>query len=173
MNPLLGRRTAVVFAGSGASGAYHAGVLKALDEAGVRIDILVGSGVGVLAAAFGAAASGSTLYGENGFWRELSARKVFRLRPGLRFLRLLGIVALSAFLVPALLALIFGLLLPAFLAVDFSRPGFMSMLLQRIAGLAPSLRLFFVFALAAPTFLALLFVLLRTASALRDRTSVV
>ena len=167
MNPLLGRRTAVVFAGSGASGAYHAGVLKALDEAGVRIDILVGSGVGVLAAAFGAAASGSTLYGENGFWRELSVRKVFRLRPGLRFLRLLGIVALSAFLIPALLALIFGLLLPAFLAVDFSRPGFMSMLLQRIADLAPGLRLFFVLALAAPTFLALLFVLLRTASALR------
>src|ERR1700733_5494410 len=95
---LLGRRTAVVFAGSGAFGAYYAGVLKALDEAGVRVDILVGSGVGVLAATFGAAASGSELYGEKGLWRELSSRRVFRLRPGLRFLRALGIVALSAFL---------------------------------------------------------------------------
>ncbi len=164
---LLGRRTAVVFAGSGASGAYHAGVLKALDEAGVRIDILVGSGVGVLAAAFGAAASGSVLYGEKGLWRELSASRIFRLRSGLRFLRLLGVVALSAFLVPALLALLLGLLLPAFLAVDFARPGFMSGLFQMVAALAPGLRLFFVFALAAPTFVAFLFVLFRGVSVLR------
>ncbi len=165
---LLGRRTAVVFAGSGASGAYHAGVLKALDEAGVRIDLMVGSGVGVLAAAFGAAACGSTLYGEKGLWREISSRRVFRLRWGLRFLRSLGLVALSAFLVPALLALTLGLFLPAFLAVDFARPGFMTGLFQGVAALASGLRLFFVFALAAPTFLALLFLLLRGASLLRS-----
>jgi hypothetical protein len=164
MKEALGRRTAVVFAGSGASGAYHAGVLKALDEAGVRIDLMVGSGVGVLAAAFGAAAAGSSLYGDKGLWREVSARRIFRLRPGLRFLRALSIVALSAFLVPALLALLLGLLLPAFLAVDFARPGFMADLSLTIAALAPGLRLFFVFALAAPTFLAFLFVLLRGAS---------
>ena len=40
------RRTALVFTGSGTSGAYHAGVLKALDESGVKIDLVVGSGVG-------------------------------------------------------------------------------------------------------------------------------
>ena len=165
---LLGRRTAVVFSGSGASGAYHAGVLKALDEAGVRIDLMVGSGVGVLAAAFGAAASGSVLYGEKGLWREISARRVFRLRSGFRFLRSLGLVALSAFLVPALLALLLGLLLPAFLAVDFARPGFMSALTQAIVSLAPGLRLFFIFALAAPTFLGFLFLLFRGASVLRS-----
>jgi len=164
---LLGRRTAVVFAGSGASGAYHAGVLKALDEAGVRIDLMVGSGVGVLAAAFGAAAAGAALYGEKGLWRDLSSRSVFRLRWGLRFLRSLSLVALSAFLVPALLALLLGLLLPAFLAVDFARPGFMASLLETVAGLAPGLRLFFVIALAAPTFIAFLFVLLRGAGLLR------
>lgn len=167
-DPLLGKRTAVVFAGSGASGAYHAGVLRALDEAGVRVDLMVGSGVGVLAAAFGAAASGSSLYGEKGLWRHLSARKVFRLRPGLRVLRALGLVALSAFLVPALLALLLGLLLPAFLAVDFARPGFMASLSQTLAALAPGLRLFFIFALAAPTFLAFLFVLVRGASLWRS-----
>ena len=32
------RRTAVVFAGTGAHGAYHAGVLRALEEAGVKLD---------------------------------------------------------------------------------------------------------------------------------------
>ena len=165
---LLGQRTAVVFAGSGASGAYHAGVLKALDEAGVRIDLMVGSGVGVLAAAFGAAASGSALYGEKGLWREISARRVFRLRPGIRFLRSLALVALSAFLVPALLALLLGLLLPAILAVDFARPGFLASLSQTIATLAPGLRLFFVFALAAPTFLGFLFVLFRGASLVKS-----
>lgn len=164
---LQGRRTAVVFAGSGASGAYHAGVLKAIDEAGVRVDLMVGSGVGVLAAAFGAAASGSALYGEQGLWRALSSKRVFRLNPTFRFLRSLSLVALSAFLVPALLALILGLLLPAFLAVDFARPGFMANLLVTVGALAPGLRLFFIFALAAPTFLAFLFVLIRGASVLR------
>ena len=161
------RRTAVVFAGCGASGAYHAGVLKALDEAGVHIDFMVGSGVGVIAAAFGAAASGSTLYGQQGLWRWISARRVFRLRPGFRFLRSLGVVALSAFLVPAVLALLLGLLLPAFLAIDFARPGFMNGLSQALAALAPGLRLFFVFALAAPTFLGFLFLLLRGASVMK------
>jgi hypothetical protein len=164
---LLGHRTAVVFAGSGASGAYHAGVLKALDEAGVRIDLMVGSGVGVLAAAFGAAASGPVLYGEKGLWREISGRRVFRLRPGFRFLRSLGLVALSAFVVPALIALLLGLLLPAFLAVDFARPGFMVDVSRTLAALAPGLRLFFVFALAAPTFLGFLFLLFRGASILK------
>jgi hypothetical protein len=158
--PLLGQRTAVVFAGSGASGAYHAGVLKALDEAGVRIDFMVGSGVGVLAAAFGAGASGSVLYGEKGLWRWISTRRVFELRKTFRFLRSLGLVGLSAFLVPAVLALLLGLFLPVFLAVDFARPGFMTTLTQALAGLAPGLRLFFIFALAAPTFLAFLFILL-------------
>jgi hypothetical protein len=165
---LLGHRTAVVFAGSGASGAYHAGVLKALDEAGVRIDLMVGSGVGVLAAAFGAAASGPVLYGEKGLWGEISARRVFRLRSGFRFLRSLGLVALSAFLVPALLALLLGLLLPAFLAVDFARPGFMADLSRTLAALAPPLRIFFIFALAAPTFFGFLFLLFRGASILKS-----
>lgn len=158
--PLLGHRTAVVFAGSGASGAYHAGVLKALDEAGVRIDFMVGSGVGVLAAAFGAGASGAALYGEKGLWSWITTRRVFELRSTLRFLRSLGLVGLSAFLVPALIALLLGLFLPVFLAVDFARPGFMASLTQTLASFGPGLRLFFIFALAAPTFLAFIFVLL-------------
>ncbi len=40
------RRTALVMAGTGAAGAYHAGVLKALDESGVKLDLIVGSGAG-------------------------------------------------------------------------------------------------------------------------------
>ena len=44
------RRTALVMSGSGTSGAYHAGVLKALDESGVKVDLVVGSGAGAVAA---------------------------------------------------------------------------------------------------------------------------
>ena len=33
-------RTAVVFTGTGTAGAYHAGVLRALHEAGVKIDVV-------------------------------------------------------------------------------------------------------------------------------------
>ena len=75
------RRTALVLAGSGTAGAYHAGVLKALDESGVKLDLVVGSGVGAVAAAFGAAAGGSRLYGERGFWADVSWDAFFRLRP--------------------------------------------------------------------------------------------
>ena len=62
------RRTALVFTGSGTTGAYHAGVLKALDESGVKIDVVVGSGVGTVAAAYAAVTGGPRLYGSGGFW---------------------------------------------------------------------------------------------------------
>ena len=55
------RRTAVVFTGTGVSGAYHAGVLRALDESGTKIDVVVGSGAGCVAAAFAAVAGGARL----------------------------------------------------------------------------------------------------------------
>ena len=38
------RRTALVLCGTGVHGAYHAGVLRALQEAGVKIDIIAGPG---------------------------------------------------------------------------------------------------------------------------------
>ena len=42
------RPTAVVLSGTGVDGAYHAGVLEALQEAGVKIDLVGGRGVGAL-----------------------------------------------------------------------------------------------------------------------------
>src|SRR5690349_19926062 len=41
-----GRRTALVLCGTGAHGVYHAGVLRALHETGVKIDLVAGQGVG-------------------------------------------------------------------------------------------------------------------------------
>src|SRR2546425_1118303 len=44
------RRTALVLTGTGTAGAYHAGVLRALHEAGVKLDIVAGRGIGVVGA---------------------------------------------------------------------------------------------------------------------------
>jgi hypothetical protein len=45
-------RTALVLTGSGTAGAYHAGVLRALHEAGIRVDLVAGRGVVLLCALF-------------------------------------------------------------------------------------------------------------------------
>src|SRR5258708_29401955 len=98
------RRSALVLTGSGTSGAYHAGVLKALDESGVKLDLVVGSGVGAVGAAFGAAAGGPGLYGERGFWADVSWDAFFRLRPAARITILLLACSFGVFLLPVVLA---------------------------------------------------------------------
>jgi hypothetical protein len=111
------RRTAVVFTGSGASGAYHAGVLRALDESGVKIDLVVGSGIGTLAAVFAAVAGGARLYGAEGFWKGLGWRSLYRVRPILRATLWLLAAIVGVIVVPAALALVLGLLSPLILLV--------------------------------------------------------
>ena len=54
-------RTALVLTGSGTAGAYHAGVLRALHEAGVRIDLVAGRGMGAASAMFAAVDGGPRL----------------------------------------------------------------------------------------------------------------
>ncbi len=44
------QRTALVLAGTGTAGAYQAGVLRALAEAGVRIELVAGRGMGAVTA---------------------------------------------------------------------------------------------------------------------------
>jgi hypothetical protein len=117
------RRTALVFSGSGATGAYHAGALRALDESGVKIDLVVGSGVGVIAAAYAAVMGGAKLYGADGFWSGVRWRSLFRLRPAVRLgLTLLG-VALGIFAAPVLLGLGLGIFFPLVLIADRVLPG--------------------------------------------------
>src|SRR5436190_13434651 len=64
------RRTALVLTGTGADGAYHAGTLRALTEAGVRVDLIAGRGVGAVAAIFGAIDGGARLWEPDGLWRR-------------------------------------------------------------------------------------------------------
>jgi patatin-like phospholipase len=74
------RRTALVLTGTGTAGAYHAGVLRALHEAGVKIDIVAGRGVGVIGALFAAVDGAQHLWDEKGFWRGGGVDRLYRWR---------------------------------------------------------------------------------------------
>ena len=64
------RRTALVLCGTGAHGAYHAGVLRALQEAGVKIDVVAGQAAGAGAAMLAAIDGGARLWEPDGIWRS-------------------------------------------------------------------------------------------------------
>ncbi len=147
------RRTAVVFTGSGTSGAYHAGVLRAFDESGVKIDLVVGSGMGALAAAYAAVDGGTRLYGKAGFWQDVEWRSLYRVRP---FLVLaLGLLACSfgVFLLPVALGLLAGLLFPLVLIADRAWPGLASRVLGFVWVAPESLSGPYLAALAMPIFI--------------------
>lgn len=86
------RRTALLLTGTGTSGAYHAGVLRALHEAGVKIDIVAGRGVGVVGALFAAVDGASRLWEERGFWRSAAVAHLYPWRSSLRVI----VLALAA-----------------------------------------------------------------------------
>jgi hypothetical protein len=71
------RRTALVLTGTGTAGAYHAGVLRALHEAGVKIDIASGRGIGAIGALFVAVDGAPRLWDEKGFWRAASIKALY------------------------------------------------------------------------------------------------
>jgi hypothetical protein len=72
-----GIRTALLLTGTGTAGAYHAGVLRALHEAGVKIDMVGGHGIGAVGALFAALDGAQRLWGEKGFWRAPAVRTLY------------------------------------------------------------------------------------------------
>jgi hypothetical protein len=164
------RRTALVLTGSGTTGAYHAGVLKALDESGVKIDVVVGSGVGTVAAAYAAVSGGSRLYGPDGFWQGVSWGSFYRVRPVLRMaLALLGISFL-VFALPLIAGLFIGVLFPLVLIADRIAPGVASGLLDPVWMAPETMSGTYLAAQAVPVFaLALLAVVVMTVLFARDR----
>jgi hypothetical protein len=74
------RRTALVLSGTGTAGAYHSGVMRALHEAGVKIDIVAGRGIGVVGALFAAVDGAQRLWDEKGFWRGPAVRSFYKWR---------------------------------------------------------------------------------------------
>jgi predicted acylesterase/phospholipase RssA len=74
-------RTALVLIGTGTAGAYHAGVLRALHEAGIKLDVVAGRGVGVVGALFAAIDGGQRLWDERGFWHAPDLSSLYRWAP--------------------------------------------------------------------------------------------
>src|SRR5204862_1397779 len=70
-------RTALVLSGTGTAGAYHAGVLRALHEAGVKLDVVAGRGIGAMGALFAAVDGAQRLWGEKGFWRSAAVSNFY------------------------------------------------------------------------------------------------
>src|SRR5437660_12169883 len=70
-------RTALVLTGTGTAGAYHAGVLRALHEAGVKIDLVAGRGVGVIGALFAAVDGAQRLWDVKGFCRAAAVASLY------------------------------------------------------------------------------------------------
>jgi hypothetical protein len=77
-------RTALVLTGTGTAGAYHAGVLRALHEAGVRVDLVAGRGIGAVGAMFAAVDGGQRLWDRDGLWKHAAIGRAYRWRGPLR-----------------------------------------------------------------------------------------
>jgi len=99
------RRTALLFTGTGADGAYHAGALRALTEAGVKIDVVGGRGIGALAAVLASVDGGSQLWDTGGFWRARGVSGLYRWRWPFVALRWLLLALLLILAVPAIVML--------------------------------------------------------------------
>jgi hypothetical protein len=94
------RRTALVLTGTGTAGAYHAGVLRALHEAGVKVDIVAGRGIGVIGALFAAVDGAQRLWDEKGFWRAPGIERLYRWRVAPRLIAWALAVSLALVAVP-------------------------------------------------------------------------
>jgi Patatin-like phospholipase len=100
-------RTALVLTGSGTAGAYHAGVLRAFQEAGVKIDLVAGSGMGAVSALFAAIDGGTGLWSADGLWRARGTARFYRVRAAIRAAAWALAISLSVILLP-LVALLFA-----------------------------------------------------------------
>jgi hypothetical protein len=98
------QRTALVLTGTGSAGAYHAGVLRALDEAGVKLDVVAGRGIGVVSAVFAAVDGGARLWGGQGLWRRAEIADLYPWRGALRIVGWLMVAGALILTVPVIIA---------------------------------------------------------------------
>ncbi len=126
------RRTALVLIGEGTSAAYLAGALKALEKAGVRIDLILGKGVGALVAAFGAIQSSNKLLGKGGLFSSIQDTGAWSLRTPYRLALICLTAAFAVFVSPALLGVLLLLALPFIAAARIVAPATMASLFGRM-----------------------------------------
>lgn len=98
-------RTALVLCGAGTAGAYHAGVLRALAEAGIKIDVVAAHGAGVLGAMGGAVDTGGRLWSPEGPWTDPRLAGAYRWRRALRVGAVALLVACALMAAPLLVIL--------------------------------------------------------------------
>jgi len=103
------RRTAVVLAGTGAHGAYQAGVLRALQEAGVKVDLYAGHGVGAANAALAAIDGQARLWDESGLWRSASTSSWYGWKRAIRWAGWLVAAIIGVLVAPLGLVVLTGI----------------------------------------------------------------
>jgi hypothetical protein len=96
-------RTALVLTGSGTNAAYHAGVLRALHEAGVKLDLAAGRGMGVVGVLFAAVDGSARLWEADGIWKAPEARRFYGWREPLRAAGWALVAAAAILAVPLIL----------------------------------------------------------------------
>ncbi len=114
------RRTALLFTGTGADGAYHAGAMRALQEAGVKIDIVGGRGMGAIAAVLAAVDGSAQLWETGGFWRSQPVPQLYRWRWPFRLLRWLAVGLVVVFAIPAAVMMVGLVVYPIALVLGMS-----------------------------------------------------
>ena len=92
--------------GTGADGAYHAGAMRAIQEAGVKVDVVGGRGIGAIAAVLGAVDGGAQLWDSHGFWRSPAVDTFYRWRWPFAVLRWLGLALITVLAIPAAVILL-------------------------------------------------------------------
>lgn len=111
------RRTALVLSGTGADGAYHAGVLRALQETGIKVDLVCGRGMGALGAVLHAIDGAARLWEPGGVWRGEGLASLYRWRWPFRWLAGLAVALLTLLAVPLVVLLALTALYPLALAL--------------------------------------------------------
>src|SRR5262245_39085540 len=117
------RRTALVLTGTGSDGAYHAGALRGLVEAGVRLDLVAGRGIGAAGALFAAIDGGARLWDAGGLWRQPALSWLYPWRMAYRRVGLGVAIAAILLVVPALVFALGAVIYQIALLADAGGPG--------------------------------------------------
>ena len=114
------RRTALLLSGTGADGAYHAGVLRALHEAGVKIDIVGGRGAGAVGAMLAAVDGGPRLWEPDGLWQRPAMPQAYQWRWPFRVIRHLLVALVVILLAPLAVVLLLAVVYPLALVLGMA-----------------------------------------------------
>lgn len=116
-------RTALVLTGAGTAGAYHAGVLRALQEAGIKIDLIAAHGIGAAAAFFAAIDGAARLWEPGGVWRDPQVKRFYNWRPALRASFVAAALGCLAIILPILVLTIGLAIYPIAFVIQMLSPA--------------------------------------------------